>query len=76
MPYLVENEQTKLMAGALDRLSTGCFVVGVLAPYAAVIYGPATHISDDAFLFSLLSWFAAGAFIHYLAQWVLESLRE
>jgi hypothetical protein len=29
---LVRNEQTKLLAGALDRLSTVCVTVGVAAP--------------------------------------------
>jgi hypothetical protein len=75
-PYLVENEKTKLLAGALDRLSTWLFVIGVLGPYTAIIYGTSTRLSDDTFLISIFSWFAGGAIIHYLAQWVLESLRE
>ncbi len=76
VPYLVENEKTKLLAGALDRLSTGLFVIGVLGPYAAIIYGTSTPLSDDSFLISIFSWFAGGVIIHNLAQWVLESLRE
>ena len=34
MSNLVFNEQTKLFATGLDRVSTACFTVGVLAPVA------------------------------------------
>jgi hypothetical protein len=76
MPYLVENEKTKLLASALDRVSTGLFVVGVLGPYGAIIYGTARPLSDDAFLLSIFCWFAGGVIIHNAAQWVLDDLRE
>ena len=76
MPHLVENEKTKLLASALDRVSTGLFVVGVLGPYAAIFYGTSTPLSGDLFLLSIFSWFAGGAIIHVAAQWVLENLRE
>ena len=34
---MIENERTKLIANALDRASTACLAVGVLAPLGAVI---------------------------------------
>jgi hypothetical protein len=78
MPYLVENEKAKLLANALDRLSTGVFVVGVVGPYGAIIYGTSTStpLSEDAFLLSIFSWFTAGVIIHNAAQWLLNGLRE
>lgn len=79
MPHLVENEKTKLLASALDRVSTGCFVVGVLGPYGAIMYGTSPFVlrlGDRAFIFSIFIWFAAGVAIHNAAQWVLESLQE
>jgi hypothetical protein len=38
MSNLVFNEQTKLFATALDRLSTACFSIGVLAPAAGAYF--------------------------------------
>ena len=76
MAHLVENEKTKLIASALDRVSTGCFVVGILGPYAAVIYGTSPTLGGELLLFSALCWFAIGVYTHTLGQWVLESLLE
>jgi hypothetical protein len=76
MPHLIENEKTKLLANALDRVSTGLFVVGVLGPYVAIIYGTSRSLSDESFLLSFFSWYASGVIIHYAARAVLENLRE
>ena len=35
---LVDNEQTKLLANALDRASTSCFTVGIATPLAGYLY--------------------------------------
>jgi len=35
---LVRNEQTKLLANALDRASTASLAVGVLGPISANVY--------------------------------------
>ncbi len=36
---LIWNERIKLLATAVDRLSTVCLTVGVAAPISAFIYG-------------------------------------
>lgn len=35
---LIDNEQTKLLANALDRASTACFTVGIATPIAGLVY--------------------------------------
>ena len=39
MDNLVWNERLKLLANALDRLSTTCFSVGGITPFAALVLG-------------------------------------
>ena len=34
MDNLVWNERTKLLAGAIDRLSTACFTLGIIGGFA------------------------------------------
>ena len=38
MSELIDNEQTKLLANALDRASTACFTVGIATPIAGMVY--------------------------------------
>lgn len=76
MPHLIENEKTKLLASALDRVSTGVFLVGIVGPFAAIIYKTAPSLGDDALLLSIFCWFTGGVIIHKGAQKVLETLRE
>jgi uncharacterized membrane protein len=54
---LVENERTKLLANALDRASTACVTVGLLAPIAAVIYGASgTAVTPWTFALGGVIW--------------------
>ncbi|MEO7224261.1 MAG: hypothetical protein ABIY37_17470 [Devosia sp.] len=39
MGNLIENERIKLAANAFDRLSTALATLGVITPFAALIYG-------------------------------------
>lgn len=75
MSNLVFNEQTKLFATALDRLSTACFSVGVLAPVAGAYFN-LTASSTAGFGWCCLAYFVAGGIIHLLAMRVLRGLRE
>ena len=75
MSYLVFNEQTKLFATALDRVSTACFTVGVLAPVAGA-YLNLTGASPAGFGWCCVAYLVAGAMIHMLARRVLRGLRE
>ncbi|GGF61940.1 hypothetical protein GCM10007301_22100 [Azorhizobium oxalatiphilum] len=75
---LVQNEQTKLMANALDRASTACLTVGVLGPAAAYLYGisPGAGPASQGvpILFGSLFWLAAAAVLHYWARTILGRL--
>jgi hypothetical protein len=71
MSNLVFNEQTKLFATALDRLSTACFTVGVLAPVAGAYFN-LTASGTAGFGWCCV----AGGIIHLLAMRVLRGLRE
>jgi hypothetical protein len=75
MSPLVFNEQTKLFANALDRLSTACFSVGVLAPVAGA-YLNLTGSDSAGFGWCCVAYLVAGAVIHRLAMRVLRGLRE
>ena len=74
---LVENERTKLLAGALDRASTACVTVGVLAPVAAVLYGASgTTIGLWAFALGGVIWLSAALALQWVARMVLGGLKS
>jgi 1,4-dihydroxy-2-naphthoate octaprenyltransferase len=72
---LVGNETTKLPANALDRASTACLSVGVLAPVAGYLYDrgrfPVLYIG----VVSYISVFMAGV-LHLMARRMLRKLDE
>ena len=74
MSNLVFNEQTKLFASALDRVSTACFTVGVLAPVAGAYFN-LTVSGSAGFGWCCVAYFVAGGMIHLLARRVLRGLR-
>jgi hypothetical protein len=78
MANLVYNEQTKLLANALDRVSTACVAVGVLAPVAgAFLNVPGADSPEIAqFATCALGYFIAGYLLHLLAIRVLRGLVE
>ncbi|WEJ57588.1 hypothetical protein [Devosia sp. FJ2-5-3] len=74
---LIENERTKLLANALDRTSTACLTVGVLAPLAAVIYGASgTALATWAFVLGGVIWLLVAIALHMIARWVLGGLKS
>ena len=74
---LVSNEKTKLLAAALDRASTACVTVGILAPMAAVIYGlPGNSSPVWAFILATVFWLFAAVVLHMVARNVLGGLIE
>jgi len=75
MSNLVFNEQTKLFATALDRVSTACFTVGVLAPVAGAYFN-LTASSQSGVGWYCVAYLLAGGIIHLLAMRVLQGLRE
>jgi len=54
---LILNETLKLQANALDRASTACLTVGVLAPVAAATYNlSATRMDISVFVIGAVIW--------------------
>ena len=73
---LVHNERTKLLANALDRASTGLFMVGVATPAASSLYGSTPHIGIAFLMVAFYVWLFAAFRLHMLARRVLKGLRE
>ena len=75
---MIWNERLKLLANALDRMSTACLAVGVLGPTIGALYGTATvNIGPHGlFLFGgHVLWLCAAAVLHLMAQRALGRLR-
>lgn len=73
---LIENERTKLLANALDRTSTACVTVGLLAPIAAVLYGAtATALQPLTFAIGGPIWILVALSLHLGARLVLRGLK-
>ncbi|MBV8095991.1 MAG: hypothetical protein JO110_22725, partial [Acetobacteraceae bacterium] len=73
---LVQNERAKLLANALDRASTGLFVVGVATPAASSLYGLRPRVGIVFLVVALYVWLFAAFCLHMLARRVLGGLRE
>ena len=75
MNVLVANERTKLLANAVDRASTACVTIGVLAPVAGFVYNvPGTQIGLFQLLLGAVLWIAVAAALHLLARFALKDL--
>jgi hypothetical protein len=72
-----EREQIKLRAAALDRISTACTTIGVLAPLAGTFLGGPAMLPTEANLFIACFIYLGGALIlHYAALYTLDGLEE
>jgi ACR3 family arsenite efflux pump ArsB len=73
---LVENEQTKLLAAALNTAGTSAFAIGVLAPVAAAFYSVGQgRVSFTTILIGVVIWVSAAFVLHLGARQVLRRLR-
>ncbi|HEV7252537.1 MAG TPA: hypothetical protein VGN97_05500 [Mesorhizobium sp.] len=75
---LIDNERTKLLAGALDRASTACFTVGIATPLAGYIYDIGqfrSAVAPATFGVGLSSWLCSMIILHLLARRALRSLQ-
>ena len=75
---LVENERTKLLAGALDRMSTACVTVGIVAPGASLVYGFGGRLDAPAWflLVAFVAWSLGALILHLVARWVLGGIKQ
>ena len=72
---LVHNEQTKLTAGAFDRVSTACLALGVIAPVAAWTFGAPGYFIGPTLIGFTAAWCAFGVGIHLVARALLRNLK-
>ncbi len=75
MVHLVENERRKLLASALDRLSTAAFVAALIAPAASFLSGSAPA---NVWIWAsyVIVWVIMGMLLHLAGRRVLGELEE
>jgi hypothetical protein len=75
MNKATRNERTKLLANALDRASTACLTVGVLAPVGAVLY---TGSQPNPWILGigLIVWLVVARALHGMAVSTLGRIEE
>lgn len=78
MGYLVQNEQTKLLAGSLATIANSGFTVGILAPLATLLYASSSQvtISGRTVLLGSIAWTVMWIGLQGAARWLLKALRE
>ena len=75
---LVHDEQTRLLANALDWASTACFTMGVATPVAGPLYGIGKFHSvfSPVWLVGMFAdWLAASGTPHLIARNILKRLK-
>lgn len=75
---VIHNEQTKLLATALNAAAGSCVTVGVLAPMAATFYslGGSTAVSLRTIVIGVIFWLGVAIALHLGARRVLRGLKE
>jgi len=72
---LAKNEQTKLLAAALNTAATSFVTVGILAPMAAAYYSfGSAHVALHTVILGGMVWFVGAAVQHMAARHVLRGL--
>lgn len=73
---LIQNERAKLAANALNTVGSGCVLIGVVTPTAAVIYGTAVvQAPGSTAALAGLFFFLLGIMLHLVAQLLLGGLK-
>jgi hypothetical protein len=75
MSAVIDNERTKLAANALDRASTACLAVGILAPLVALFQSLASPPLAGVAV-SFAGWLAAAIMLHFAARRMLGGLKQ
>lgn len=74
---LVENEQTKLLAAALNTAATSSFTIGVLAPIAAAFCSVGSmRVPLPTVVLGIVIWLSTAATRHIGARQVLKALQQ
>ena len=74
---LIHNERTKLLANALDRVSTALLAGGIVTPAVGYFYrlNGATALSPGLLVALFYVWFFCGVGLHLGGRRVLGRLR-
>jgi hypothetical protein len=73
----VHDEQTRLLANAIDRGSTACFTIGIATPIAGFVYnvsGFRSTIGGGELASGLVGWLIAAVLLHFGARRILRGL--
>lgn len=74
----IPNEQTKLLATALNTAATSCFTVGIATPIAGYVYNVGnlqTLLAPYILALGVLGWLSAAIIIHLRARRILTRLK-
>ncbi|MCJ2036663.1 hypothetical protein [Methylobacterium sp. J-068] len=74
---VVFNEQTKLLATALNTAATSCFTVGIATPVAGYVYNVSNlqmTLSAWTLVLGVAGWLSAAIILHLLARRTLRGL--
>lgn len=73
---LIHNEQTKLLATALNTTATSSFGIGVIAPIAAAFYNVGGSVVPVVGLvFGFTVWLSIATVLHIAGRQILRRLR-
>ncbi|WP_430913808.1 hypothetical protein [Methylobacterium sp. sgz302541] len=72
----VHNEQTKLLATAINNVAVAFIVIGAVTPMTAASFGvPTVPTLTLGSGFFVTIWLCAGAALHFLARRALRSMK-
>jgi uncharacterized membrane protein len=72
---LIHNERTKLLASAIDRVSTGFLTVGIATPLAARLFYATHNLPDWYYIAAMVVFAGIGVLLHAVARHLLGGLR-
>lgn len=76
MPSPSEVERIKLRAAALDRISTACTAIGVLAPLAGIFFSEASVPAGWKLYVACIVYLGFAVMFHFAALSVLDGLEK
>ena len=74
----IVNEQTKLLANAVNIAATSCFTVGIATPLAGYVYNVSNlqgTLNVGTLVLGIAGWLAAAFGLHFLARRTLRALK-
>ena len=73
---MIWNEHVKLLANFLNSLAIATAALGILAPIVHMLFRSDAQTNTQTNIDLLVWWGFGAAFLHVIAQSVLEDLRE